>query len=46
MGRALHHAIADSTFTVLQGARHLTPLEVPDRIAAELERLLEIGRLP
>jgi 3-oxoadipate enol-lactonase len=46
MGRALHHGIAGSTFTVLQGARHLTPLEVPDRIAAELERLLEIGRLP
>ena len=29
-----------STYTVLPKARHLTPLEVPDVIAAELDRLL------
>jgi 3-oxoadipate enol-lactonase len=36
MAQALHHAIKGSTLTVLKGARHLTPLEVPDRIADEL----------
>jgi 3-oxoadipate enol-lactonase len=39
MAQALHHAIKDSTLTVLAGARHLTPLEVPDRIAGELRAL-------
>jgi 3-oxoadipate enol-lactonase len=32
----LHDAIQGSTLTVLQGARHLTPIECPDRIASEL----------
>ena len=36
MSEVLHHAIKGSTMTVLKGARHLTPLEVPDRIADEL----------
>jgi hypothetical protein len=36
--------IAGSTLTAVKGARHLTPLEVPDRIAAELRRLLESVR--
>ena len=39
MAQALHHAIKGSTLTVLAGARHLTPLEVPDRIAGELRAL-------
>ena len=40
MAQALHDGIAGSTMTVLPKARHLTPLEVPDIIAAELDRLL------
>ena len=36
MSEALHRAITGSTLTVLKGARHLTPLEVPERIAGEL----------
>jgi 3-oxoadipate enol-lactonase len=40
MAQALRDGIAGSTFTVLPKARHLTPLEVPDIIAAELDRLL------
>ncbi len=44
MAEAMHAAIAKSRLTVLDAARHLTPLEHPDRIAAELERLLdEVG---
>jgi 3-oxoadipate enol-lactonase len=39
MAEAMHNAIAASTLTVLPGARHLTPLERPEEIAAELERL-------
>jgi 3-oxoadipate enol-lactonase len=40
MAKALHEAIPGSSMTVLQNARHLTPLESPDRIAAEIEALL------
>jgi 3-oxoadipate enol-lactonase len=40
MAEALHKGIAGSTLTVLKGARHLTPLERPDEVAAELRRLL------
>lgn len=40
MAQTLHDLIPRSTLTVIDGARHLTPIEVPDRIAAELERLL------
>ena len=40
MAEALHKGIAGSRLTVLPKARHLTPLEVPDIIAAELDRLL------
>jgi 3-oxoadipate enol-lactonase len=40
MAEAMHKAIAGSTMTVLPGARHLTPLERPAEVAAELERLL------
>ena len=40
MAEVLHRGIAGSTLTVLPKARHLTPLEQPDTIAAELDRLL------
>jgi 3-oxoadipate enol-lactonase len=51
MAEAMHQAIAGSTLTVLKGGRHLTPLEMPDAIAAELRALMqqankaEAGRL-
>ena len=41
MAEALHEAIAGSSLTVIEDGRHLTPLEHPDRIAAELTRLFE-----
>jgi 3-oxoadipate enol-lactonase len=41
MAEALHKGIAGSSYTLLPGARHLTPLEVPDIIADELDRLLD-----
>jgi 3-oxoadipate enol-lactonase len=40
MARQLHEAIPQSTLTIISGARHLTPIEFPDRIAAELRGLL------
>jgi 3-oxoadipate enol-lactonase len=43
MARQLHEAIPQSTLTIIPGARHLTPIEFPDRIAAELRGLL--GRI-
>ena len=36
MAQALQRGISDATLTVLDGARHLTPLEAPDRVADEL----------
>jgi 3-oxoadipate enol-lactonase len=42
MAETLHRGIAGSTLTVLPNARHLTALEQPDRVAAELERLIEM----
>lgn len=39
MSQALHEAIAGSTLDVIPGARHLTPLEVPQRVA---DGLLEL----
>lgn len=39
MAEAMHKAIAGSTLQVLPGARHLTPLERPDEIAAVLGEL-------
>jgi 3-oxoadipate enol-lactonase len=41
MAQELHRGIRGSTLTVLKGARHLTPLERPDEVAAVLRRLLE-----
>ncbi|MBO0751320.1 MAG: alpha/beta fold hydrolase [Bradyrhizobiaceae bacterium] len=40
MSEALHRGIARSSLLVIPGARHLTPLECPNRIAAELQALL------
>jgi 3-oxoadipate enol-lactonase len=40
MAEDLHRGIAGSTLTVLPKARHLTPLEVSQRIAADLKALL------
>jgi 3-oxoadipate enol-lactonase len=41
MAEALHRGIAGSSLAVIKGARHLTPLEVPDQAAAALVRLLD-----
>lgn len=38
--RQLHDAIAGSTLKILPSARHLTPIECPEQIAAELLGLL------
>ena len=40
MARQLHDAIPQSTLTVLQNGRHLTPIERPDAIASELRGLM------
>ena len=40
MARQLHEAISQSTLSILPRARHLTPIECPDRIASELRELL------
>jgi 3-oxoadipate enol-lactonase len=40
MARQLHDAIPQSTLTIIPGARHLTPIEFPDRIAAELRGVI------
>jgi 3-oxoadipate enol-lactonase len=39
MARQLHEGIPQSTLTIIAGARHLTPIEFPDRITAELRGL-------
>ncbi|MEI7785054.1 MAG: alpha/beta fold hydrolase [Betaproteobacteria bacterium] len=36
MAQLMHEGIVGSQMQVIQGARHLTPLEVPDRVAAAL----------
>ncbi|HYL32496.1 MAG TPA: alpha/beta hydrolase [Stellaceae bacterium] len=40
MAEALRQGIHGASLTVLKGARHLTPLERPDEVAAALARLL------
>jgi 3-oxoadipate enol-lactonase len=40
MANELHRNIKGSTLTLLKNARHLTPLERPAEIAAQLEKLL------
>jgi 3-oxoadipate enol-lactonase len=42
MAEALHQGIAGSTLTVFKGARHITPVERPDDIAAKLLGLLGV----
>ncbi len=41
MAEALNKGIKGSTLTILRGGRHLTPLEMPERIAADLNNLLQ-----
>ncbi len=41
MSQDLHAAIAGSTLSVIPGARHLTPIECPDKIAALLGDLTQ-----
>jgi 3-oxoadipate enol-lactonase len=41
MAQALHSSIGGSSLTVLHGARHLTPLELPERVASALQGLLQ-----
>jgi 3-oxoadipate enol-lactonase len=41
MSRRLHEAIPRSTLTVLPGARHLTPVECPDQVGAQLRTVLQ-----
>jgi 3-oxoadipate enol-lactonase len=40
MAQQLHESIRGSTLTILPGGRHLTPVECPDQIAAQLLALL------
>jgi 3-oxoadipate enol-lactonase len=40
MSEEMNAGIKGSTMLVIEKARHLTPLEVPDKIAAEIEKLL------
>jgi 3-oxoadipate enol-lactonase len=44
MAEALHAAIPGSTLKIIDKGRHLTPLEVPDLIAAELRELIGATR--
>jgi 3-oxoadipate enol-lactonase len=44
MARQMHDAIPQSTLTVLRQGRHLTPIEHPDAIAAELRALMGRAR--
>jgi 3-oxoadipate enol-lactonase len=41
MAKALHEAIPQSSFRIIKGGRHLTPIECPDEIAGEIANLLE-----
>jgi 3-oxoadipate enol-lactonase len=43
MSETLHGGIKNSTLTVFKSARHLTPLEVPERVVAELARLIALA---
>ena len=40
MARVMHEGIKNSKLVILEKARHLTPLEAPDRIVSELKLLL------
>ncbi len=43
MAEELNAGIRGSTLAILPGARHLTPLENPERISSELARLLAVA---
>lgn len=43
MAQTMHDGIKKSRLVIIEKARHLTPLEVPDRIASELKALLKGG---
>lgn len=43
MAQVMHDGIQNSRLVILEKARHLTPLEAPDRIASELKMLLKGG---
>lgn len=43
MAETMHRGIKGSSLTVLKSARHLTPLEAPERVAAELQRLIALA---
>lgn len=43
MAQVMHEGIKNSRLVIIANARHLTPLEVPDRIASELMLLLKAG---
>jgi 3-oxoadipate enol-lactonase len=40
MAKTMHEGIGGSVMDVVEGARHLSPMEIPDRIADELRALL------
>jgi 3-oxoadipate enol-lactonase len=40
MSETLHRGLARSSLTVIPGVRHLTPLECPEKVAAQLQALL------
>lgn len=42
MAKALHAGICKSRYVLVENARHLTPLEAPDRIIAELSQLMKM----
>lgn len=44
MAQALHEGIAGSSLRVIAQARHLTPLETPDIVVEQLQRLLDAPR--
>lgn len=44
MAETLHALIPGSSLTVFDKARHLTPLETPDRVGAEIKTLLQGDR--
>ena len=46
MARELHAAIPQSTLTIIPKARHLTPIEFPDQIAAQLRTLVQRAAVP
>lgn len=41
MSEAMHSAIPGASLTIIENGRHLTPVETPDRVAAELLKVLD-----